>query len=519
MWDLGCFLFHSLSAFRLEPIRYFQPTTQEGLILVPKWKPGRGLQTWLCSLPELAASLVPSSNWTAKFWYIKACRLGPEKEDTDIAGSLLLDIEPIETGPINLDSVCSLTQQGSEQAGPEQAGSESDDDAVQTEAVQRKPAVSQAFKSAALDIHGPLLPQEEVDDIIQRAAKGKTIQLADGIKVLFTFRQPNKQNPCGGFQVRCYCHEPDKKMNKQNQPYSLACRRTLSIPGSGQAAETLQHLCSWALAGPNFDSRVKHQAMALPGGKTKGKPAKVRIGGKKPPSKVKRSSSSSSSGSSSSSSSSSDSSSSRQSSSKPKARMDELRLPQGVANLSAGILVKGTYELSDVPADGDCMFTALGRELECKQNLIPGMRLPSGQFGSNMGPRWRSQLVQSVRRLASSRTEIEGLGISDWLQHSGWPDLESYIDGMTLATENPADPRQHWGGFLEATILCQATSPLVGCLLARQVREGIRCQAWCGAPFQAGAPYVAMCWTGNHWQRLRLRRAAEQKLQEWFLSV
>ena len=199
--------------------------------------------------------------------------------------------------------------------------------------------------------------------------------------------------------------------------------------------------------------------------------------------------------------------------------MDELRLPQGVANLAAGILVKGTYELSDVPADGDCMFTALGRELECKQNLIPGMRLPSGQFGSNMGPRWRSQLVQSVRRLASSRTEIEGLGISDWLQHSGWPDLESYIDGMTLATENPADPRQHWGGFLEATILCQATSPLVGCLLARQVREGVRCQAWCGAPFQAGAPYVAICWTGNHWQRLRLRRAAEQKLREWFLFV
>ena len=156
-------------------------------MLVPKWKPGCAVQTWLCSLPELAASLVPSSNWTAKFFYIKACGLSPEKEDTDNDRPFFLDVQPIETGPINLDSVCT-----SSQIAPEQAGSESDDDAVQTEARQTKPQGSQAFKSAALDVQGPLLPMEEVEDIIQRAAKGKTVQLADDIKVLFTFRQPNK---------------------------------------------------------------------------------------------------------------------------------------------------------------------------------------------------------------------------------------------------------------------------------------------------------------------------------------
>ena len=481
-------------------------------MLVPKWKPGCAVQTWLCSLPELAASLVPSSNWTAKFFYIKACGLSPEKEDTDNDRPFFLDVQPIETGPINLDSVCT-----SSQIAPEQAGSESDDDAVQTEARQTKPQGSQAFKSAALDVQGPLLPMEEVEDIIQRAAKGKTVQLADDIKVLFTFRQPNKQSPCGGFQVRCYCHSPDKKINKQNQVYSLACRRTRSIPGSGQAAETLQHLSSWALAGPKFDSREKHQAMALPGGKTKASAkAKERSGGKSAGSKRKTSRSSSSSDTGSSSSSSSSDSSSSQS--KGRGRKDELRMPWASKGV-AGVMLKGSYALRDVPGDGDCLFSALGRELECKQTKIPGMRLPSGQFGSNMGPRWRSQLVQAVRGLASSNTLIEGLGISDWLQHSGWSDLESYIEGMTLATENPDDPRQHWGGFLEATILCQATSPLVGCLLTRQVPEGVRCQAWCGAPFKAGGHYVAICWTGCHWQRLRLTPAGEQKLQEWFLSV
>ncbi|CAE7388829.1 unnamed protein product [Symbiodinium sp. CCMP2592] len=452
LWYQVCYLTYDrpvrATFLSLEEDTYLQPTTRQGLILAPKWKPGCGRQTWLFSLPELAASLVPSSNWTGEFLYIKGCGLGPEKEEADNDRPFFLDVQPMDTGPFTLDSVC--TSKGPN--GPDQAGSESDDDAVQTEALQTKARVSQAFKSAALDVHG-MLPQEEVEDIIQRAAKGKTIQLADDVKVLFTFRQPSKQNPCGGFQVRCYCHRPDKKVNKAGTEYALACRRTMSIPGSGQAAETLKHLSEWALAGPNFESRVKHQAMPVPGRKTKA--------------------------------------------------------------------AKGTrsYELSDVPGDGDCLFTALGRELECKEKLIPGMRLPSGQSGSNMGPRWRSQLVQSVRRLASSRTQFEGLGISDWLQHSGWPDLESYIDGMTLAAENPEDPRQHWGGFLEATILCHATSPLVGCLLARQVREGVRCQAWCGAPFKGPPNYVAICWTGNHWQRLRLRKPAEEKLQEWFLSV
>jgi hypothetical protein len=55
----------------------------------------------------------------------------------------------------------------------------------------------------------------------------------------------------------------------------------------------------------------------------------------------------------------------------------------------------------------------------------------------------------------------------------GFASITDYEQVMTRALQREDDKQAHWGGFLEATLLTQATCAEIACLLTRSVEGGI----------------------------------------------
>ena len=267
----------------------------------------------------------------------------------------------------------------------------------------------------------PVISAEEVHEI-KRAKQGKVIALSSAIKALYTYRKPSAKKPHGGYQIRCYHHKPDELFNKNGKKYHLYCRKELSIPSEDLALATLATLGQWALSAEHFATRLEHQALQPKPVQASSQPAQKPAKAKARTGATRSSSSSSSS------------------------RPNVLRSPWPQA--SPGVLTQGDYALRDVPGDGDCLFSALGLEIENK--AVPGLRLPSGRPGTAMGPRWRGHLVAAVRDFAQANKILDGHNILQWIELTGWANLDSYISAMTLAEEQPGDAQATLGRISEA---------------------------------------------------------------------
>ena len=88
-----------------------------------------------------------------------------------------------------------------------------------------------------------------------------------------------------------------------------------------------------------------------------------------------------------------------------------------------------------------------------------------------------------------------------------------------VAPEDGQPPR-HWGGFLEASLLIQAVHPdLSGVLFELLPGSSGQLRALAGITAKAtgcfSRPFVALAWTGRHWQRCRLQKSADKTLEDW----
>ena len=317
------------------------------MVLAPWKKPGAGHQTWLYTLEELVALLLPETQWTVEFWVLESTK-PLLLEDASEADHLV---------PVVLEAILSSKKPSSFRLQDhclDDAASASEE----LEEAAHRPARIQRHAVEVPEL--PAIDEAEVGQI-QRAAKGKTLELAPGLRVLYTYRQPNKRLPHGSFQCRCYAHDADQLINKNGRPYQLPCRKELKIV-DGQALQTLQQLGQWALAAGSFSTRVAHQQYQVSSKTTSGHATAIATAKTKPAAGGKKcsSSSSSSSGSSSSSSSSSDNDDHAPASGTSPGATDKQvllsgQIPAGRQS-AVGLLDASMYALKDVPGDGDCLF-------------------------------------------------------------------------------------------------------------------------------------------------------------------
>ena len=118
---------------------------------------------------------------------------------------------------------------------------------------------------------GKLPAQPSLLERVKRSAAGEktTCRARQGgelLEVLFTYRRPNSRVKFGSFQVTCYFHEPDRRINCRGRPYTLACRKEARVASPSGEAAALLKLRRWARAAPERDSRAAHQALPAQSG-------------------------------------------------------------------------------------------------------------------------------------------------------------------------------------------------------------------------------------------------------------
>jgi hypothetical protein len=393
-----------------------------------------------------------------------------------------------------------------------------------------------------------------------KVARGGEKQVCKGrdgtlLEMLFTYRKVGPATPFGGFQVRCYHHEPEVRVNKAGRTYSLPCRKEIRCMDGGGQNHVLNQLIRWIRDGPSHPDRLGHQKAnvdtsdsfdietevhslaAQSGLARKNQPAKDISGGS--------SSSSSSSDNDNASVSDNDNVSvttslrahrpiaAERSSTDGKlecwvcgSRHDLERCPLWMLALSRskedfvkesirplgviqpvhdGLVLPGTsVQIADVPADGDCFFHALGMELQSK---FPEARQAAGAAPQLVGPRWRAFLIKWIR--GSSQALIDGTTVSEWIQSLYGTGVDTYC-----ATMSKARGRDTWGGFFEAAVFCQAWGRNLCILMLQPLRKQWHVLAAAGYT-SADATVVCLAWHNDHWQRARMKPDAHVAIQQW----
>ena len=169
------------------------------------------------------------------------------------------------------------------------------------------------------------------------------------------------------------------------------------------------------------------------------------------------------------------------------------------------MLERGSCQCRDVPADGNCLFTAIGRELAHKFPQHPG--LPAN---SQNGQVWQQFLLDYIAGTA------DGTSVRDWVTLLTGKTIPEYI--RTLAH---ADDSSTWGGFMEASLIVNSwtrrTGAQLACVLLRKCPDGdAQFFAWVGSR-EAGIT-IGAAWNGFHWVQARMTNAAWVQARAWALA-
>ena len=320
----------------------------------------------------------------------------------------------------------------------------------------------------------------------------------------------------GSYQILCDYHEPDVIVRANGSTYKLACRKTRTVAAGTAEAErdTIKFLLRWLRRGPCCGSRAEHRDLAE---------SDFDVA---------------SSASSSSSSSSSDSSEVElcgggvspaavcwvcdQAHTMEECPQYQLAVhnskltsrkalrPLGVIKGRDGcVLAAGTWAVRDVPADGDCLFHSLGKEIAGK--FPHHAALPAEPL---QGSSWRAFLMEFA--VESSDVVMDDLTVAEWLAIVCGQTVEEYVSAMHVVRG-----RETWGGMIDASFLASAWSRRIGqdvaaILLAENADGAMQALAWLGP--RTAAETICAAWQGNHWVRARLRPAATEVVRAWAVA-
>ena len=184
--------------------------------------------------------------------------------------------------------------------------------------------------------------------------------------------------------------------------------------------------------------------------------------------------------------------------------------PLGVIKGRDGcVLAAGTWAVRDVPADGDCLFHSLGKEIACK--FPHHAALPAEPL---QGSSWRAFLMEFV--VESSDVVMDDLTVAEWLAIVCGQTVEEYVSAMHVVRG-----RETWGGMIDASFLASAWSRRIGqdvaaILLAKTADGAMQALAWLGP--RTAAETICAAWQGAHWVRGRLRPAATEVVRAWAVA-
>ena len=182
-------------------------------------------------------------------------------------------------------------------------------------------------------------------------------------------------------------------------------------------------------------------------------------------------------------------------------------LIRSMGGLGCGCLLQADeVQTVDVPGDGNCLFHALGLEI---QRFYPGTIMPERKDIKAPGPGWRTFMVNYVRKQPDIK--IGDFTIRDLIQFTHSCTIPQYCESMANVGSE-----ESWGGFVEAALLCQAWGNNLTIVLLRPHRERRQWQtlAWAGAPGRE-TQLVCAAWLGNHWVRAVLTPNGHAKVRQW----
>ncbi len=178
----------------------------------------------------------------------------------------------------------------------------------------------------------------------------------------------------------------------------------------------------------------------------------------------------------------------------------------GVVGQDTLVLPENRVQAKQVPGDGNCLFHAIGRELTAAFPAHAAFpRRP------NDGQSWRDFLMDYV---VSTSDVVSGMPVQEWVAVATNLDLETYVATMSAPLS-----RESWGGFLEVSLLLHAwkqhVAPVeLGAVLLERVDGGYKVLTWIGDRNE-GSTTIFAVWTGDHWDRARVRAAAFPPLRAW----
>ena len=340
----------------------------------------------------------------------------------------------------------------------------------------------------------------------------------EALTYLLTYKE-GKRGAKASYQITCDYHEPDVIGSSCGKSRRLACRKTRKVEQDTLESEyeTIRFLLRWVRRGPCFPgSRADHQGMPRAdfedestsgeedGGSATGSVQTSHVPSSVAPSHAVR----------------------------PEpcwvcgerhelemcpmwqlalqesslASRESLR-PLGTVSQSGIAIPRNMMAMKDVPGDGNCLFHAIGREIAnkfTKHVKLPG---PDAMDGGS----WRVWLLHYIQ---TTSDEIDGSSIAEWVAVATGQTVQQYVQRMASAGGS-----ETWGGFLEAALIVHAWSRAIGtpigCVFLSEENQGAKLMSWIGS--YTAAHQIACVWSGDHWQRfrlkapgwLRLRRAVE----------
>ena len=156
-----------------------------------------------------------------------------------------------------------------------------------------------------------------------------------------------------------------------------------------------------------------------------------------------------------------------------------------------------------MPCDGECLFSSMAIGKLC---ILKGKPVPSLEHRSQWGRRAREFFSNHVDKLQAKGGEMLGIAsMAELVRTSADLDLADYRRRMSKADVND---RRTWGGFLEASLMCQHWR----CQVAFFVWQDSQPVLWSivgGEDVEPGHGHggrIALLWWGTHYDVLRLSR-------------
>ena len=195
----------------------------------------------------------------------------------------------------------------------------------------------------------------------------------------------------------------------------------------------------------------------------------------------------------------------------PAEKKKEAMRPLGVLGFNGVRIPKTRLQVKDVPADGNCLFHAIGREIAtlCKGDA----GLPPNPFDGQV---WRELLMDYVQ---TSRDIISGTTVQDWV---------CLLCGVSSPAEYAAHMshvrgRDTWGGFVEASLIAsmwksraaEVKNRALSIVMLQQAGPDAHHTLSHSGSEEANSILVIASWTGLHWMRARVQPAIVAELRAW----